>query len=298
MSYPNKGERNDKRGPRWRAQDGRTPGKWHFIKQWKREETGQMISPRARGQACLILSPQIKIPHSPACRLGSHHEMVVKAGGFYCSNSDVGKWRKLTPSAEELQTIWLRVLTQRRIRAISRVLPAPHSPALFSLLEQLAEQKPLTENACQTRPWANVCQLPSQPGQHSDSHLWPLPWFHFYFSFFEGEKKGTHIKFSYCNSWKSFWSQRILTVKSKNKHWEISCSSGSTANAWGFNLLLPELLRGKRRPGSESRNKALLTTTAWQLETRPRGRVAAVWVQKNSLQIQGSSLHWGLQQGS
>lgn len=100
-----------------------------------------MISPKAPGQTCLILSPHIKIPHSPAWRLSSHHEMVVRAGGFYCSKSDMGKWRKLTPSAEELQTIWLGVLRQRRIRAISQVLPAPHSPTLFSLLELLPEKK-------------------------------------------------------------------------------------------------------------------------------------------------------------
>lgn len=86
-----------------------------------------------------------QIPHSPAWRLSSHHETVVKAGGFSCSNSDVGKWRKLTPSAEELQTIWPRVLRLRRIRAISQVLPAPHSPALFSLLELRPGEKPLTE---------------------------------------------------------------------------------------------------------------------------------------------------------
>lgn len=62
MSYTNKGERNNERGRRCRAQDGRSPGKWHFIKQWKREEIGQMISSRAPGQACLILSPQIRYP--------------------------------------------------------------------------------------------------------------------------------------------------------------------------------------------------------------------------------------------
>lgn len=58
-----------------------------------------------------------------------------------CSNSDMGKWRKLTQSTEGLQTSWLRVLRQGRIRAISQVLPAPPKPVLFSLLELLPEEK-------------------------------------------------------------------------------------------------------------------------------------------------------------
>jgi hypothetical protein len=53
----------------------------------------------------------------------------------------MGKWRKLTQSTEGLQTSWLRVLRQGRIRAISQVLPAPPKPVLFSLLELLPEEK-------------------------------------------------------------------------------------------------------------------------------------------------------------
>lgn len=170
MSYTNKGERNNERGE-VEGTGWQVPWKVAFYKTM--EKRGNWTDDFSKGSWPALPHPESsnQIPHSPAWRLGSHHQMVVKAGGFYCSNSDVGKWRKLTPSAEELQTTWPRVLRLRRIRAISQVLPAPHSPTLFSLLELHPEEKPLTENACQSRPWANACQLPSNPCQRSDTHL-------------------------------------------------------------------------------------------------------------------------------